>query len=251
MELTKQLKQSICSLFEVHVDTNGVHRIITPLKYPGSGDHVVVRVRRKDGRYVVDENGEACFYASMAGGDVSSAAMSRWSQDLAELGPARLCDDEVIRAVTNDEVDFAPYVFRVAEAAQQLFAVATSQAERQAHSDFKERLKAALQEISVELDLALRSDVELPIAGGLTADHVIETSKPVIVVAASSDTRLLEAEVIYMQYKMQKLNGYVLAIAESQKAVTIKQFERANYYTDKTVAFDAGNLKGMIASSLH
>ncbi len=55
---------------------------------------------------------------------------------------------------------------------------------------------------------------------------------------------------IYMQYKVQKVNGYVLAIAESQKSVTKKQFERASYFTDKTVVFDAGNLKGMIASSL-
>ena len=116
MELTESLKRTICSLFEVHSDTNGTHRIVTPLEYPGTGDRVVVRVRPKNGSYVIDENGEACLYASMAGGDVESAALGRWSREFAELSPARLCDDEVIRAMTHDEGSIASYVFRVAEA---------------------------------------------------------------------------------------------------------------------------------------
>jgi hypothetical protein len=251
MDLTESLKRTICSLFEVHADTNGMHRIITPLEYPGTGDRVVVRVRPHNGAYVIDENGEACLYASMAGGDVESAAIGRWSREFADLSPACLCDDEVIRAMTNDERSIAPYIFRVAEAAQQLFGIATSQAERQSNSDFKNRLASVLAEIAGEIGVVLRSDVELPIPGGLIADHVMEANKPLIIIGASNATHLLEAEVIYMQYKVQRISGYVLAIAESQKAVTKKQFERANYYTDKTVAFDAGNLKGMIASSLH
>ncbi|WP_250477214.1 hypothetical protein [Caballeronia sp. INML1] len=251
MELTESLKRTICSLFEVHSDTNGTHRIVTPLEYPGTGDRVVVRVRPKNGSYVIDENGEACLYASMVGGDVESAALGRWSREFAELSPARLCDDEVIRAMTHDEGSIASYVFRVAEAAQQLYGIATSQAERQSNSDFKERLSSVLGEIANEIGIPLRSDVQLPIPGGLVADHVLEARKPLIIIGASNSTHLLEAEVIYMQYKVQKISGYILAIAESQKAVTKKQFERANYYTDKTVAFDAKNLKGMIAASLH
>ena len=39
-----------------------------------------------------------------------------------------------------------------------------------------------------------------------------------------------------MQYQMSRTPGFVLA--ESQKAVGIKQFNRANYYTGKTVAFN-------------
>lgn len=251
MELTQTLKRCICSLFEVHADTNGVQRIVTPLEYPGTGDRVVVRVRPADDGYLIDENGEACLNASMAGGDVESAAVGRWSHELAELSPASLGGDEVIRAATNDERLIAPYVFRVAEAAQQLYAVATSQADRQSSSDFKEQLTSVLVSIARELQVPLRSDVELPIAGGWVADHVIDIGKPLIIIGASNPARLLEAEMIFMQYKVQKMTGYVLAIAESQKAVTKKQFERASYYTDKTVAFDAANLKDMIGASLH
>jgi hypothetical protein len=251
MELTASLKRTICSLFEVHADTNGVHRIVTPLEYPGTGDSVVIRVRPTNGGYVIDENGESCLYAGMAGGDTQSAAIERWSSEFSNLGPACLCDDEVIRATTLDERNIAPYIFRVAEAAQQLYGIATSQAERQSNSDFRDRLANALTEIAAEIGIKLRSDVKLPIPGDLFADHVIDASTPLIIIGASNPTHLLEAEVIYMQYKVQKISGYVLAIAENQQAVTKKQFERANYYTDKTVAFDADSLKSMIAASVH
>jgi hypothetical protein len=49
---------------------------------------------------------------------------------------------------------------------------------------------------------------------------------------------LLEAEVIYMQYRADKKAGYVLAVAESQATVGKKQYERAAYYTDKVVVFN-------------
>ncbi|MDR5810308.1 hypothetical protein [Caballeronia sp. LZ019] len=119
------LERCIRSLFEVHADANGVQRIVTPLEYAGTGDRVVVRVRPRDGGYVIDENGEACLSASMAGGDVASEAVARWAQALAEISPARLDDDEVIRAATNEERLVASCVFRVVEAALQLQAVAT------------------------------------------------------------------------------------------------------------------------------
>ncbi|GAB5098741.1 hypothetical protein [Caballeronia sp. HLA56] len=249
--LADTLKQTICALFEVHADSNGVYRVITPLEYPGTGDRVVVRIRSRDDGFVIDENGESCFHASMAGGDVESGAVERWSDAFAQNSPARLCDDEVIRATTIDERLLAPYVFRVAEAAQQLYGVATSRAERQGSNEFTVRLKCAIDEIASDLGLAHVSDVELPISGGLIADHVIDTPTPSIVIAATSAKRLLEGEIIHLQYRAQKMPGAVLAIAESQQAVGKIQFERANYYTWKTVVFDARNLRSLISATLN
>ncbi len=249
--LADPLKQTLCSLFEVHADTNGVQRIVTPLQYPGTGDHVVVRIRPSQGGYSIDENGEACFNAGMMGGEVESGAVERWSQEIAQWSPVRLGEDEVLRASTSDERLLAPYVFRVAEAAQQLFAVATSRVERQSPSDFKGRLTRAIADIAAEFGLQHRSEVELPISGGLVADHVIETPTPSIVIAATSAKRLLEGELIHLQYRAEKLPGFVLAIAESQLAVGKTEFERANYYTWKTVVFDARNLRSLIGSVLH
>jgi hypothetical protein len=40
----------------------------------------------------------------------------------------------------------------------------------------------------------------------------------------------------------------VLAIAESQEAVGKRQFERAGYYTGRTVVFSQTSLAGMLAA---
>ena len=61
----------------------------------------------------------------------------------------------------------------------------------------------------------------------------LTTPRPLIVIAASSAARLLEAEVIHMQYLYTQQPGFVLAIAESEQAVGKKQFKRANFYTGK------------------
>jgi hypothetical protein len=54
-----------------------------------------------------------------------------------------------------------------------------------------------------------------------------------------------------MQYRAMHMPGHVLAIAENQQAVGKTEFERANYYTWKTVVFDARNLRSLIGSVLH
>ena len=251
MVITNDLKRAICALFEVHPDEGGVQRIVTPLEYPGSNDQIVVRVRPSStgNGFIIDENGEAAFYAGLNGGDVESEAIGRWAEELSSTSPVEFTDDEKLCVFAKDERLIAPYVFRVAEAAQQLHAIATSRAERQA-SDFKERVKSVIQEIASELSLPCKSDVDLPIAGGLKADHLLGESKPLIVVTATSPTRLLEAEVIYMQYRADNKPGYILAVAESQGTVGKKQYERANYYTSKTVIFDPLAFGKLISSEV-
>jgi hypothetical protein len=239
MVKTSDLKRAICSLFEVHADEGGVQRVVTPLEYPGSSDQIVVRVRPSaDGSgFVIDENGEAAFYAGLSGGDVESEAVGRWVEELLSTSAVRFNEDETLSAFAGSELLVAPYIFRVAEAAQQLHAISTARGDRQSN-DFKDRIKQIVQDIAAELALPCASEVELPIAGGLKADHVLGVTKPLIIVAATSATRLLEAEVIYMQYRADNKPGYVLAVAESQAAVGKKQYERAAYYTNKTVIFN-------------
>lgn len=228
------LKKAICSLFEVHADEGGVQRIVTPLEYPGTNDPIVVRVRPFQGGYLIDENGEAAFNAGLNGGDIESEAVSRWAGDLASV---QFTDDESLTIFANDERLIAPYVFRIAEAAQQLHAIATARNDRQTN-DFKERIGRIICTLAAELGVDVKIDEELPIAGGLKADYLLGTDKPLIVIAATSPARLLEAEVVYMQYREEKKSGYVLAVAESQIAVGKKQYERAAYYTNKTVIFN-------------
>ncbi|MCM2493283.1 hypothetical protein ACVCIH_17800 [Burkholderia glumae] len=246
--MTDNLKHAICSLFEVHQDEKGIQRVVTPLEYPGSGDKIVVRIRPiGNDSYRIDENGESALYAGMADGDLDSDVMLRWVDDLSAFSGVKMEHDETLVATCSDPRLLAATIFRVASAAQQLYALATSRAVRQS-SDFKQRLSQAIIEVSSELGLAYRSDVELPHTGKMRADHVIETKTPLIVVAANSAARLLEAEVIQLQYRMRNVPGEVLAVVESQKIVGKKQFERANYFTWKTVTFDDGDLKNLIST---
>lgn len=251
MVITSDLKRAICSLFEVHADEGGVQRVVTPLEYPGSNDLIVVRVRPfSDGHgFVIDENGEAAFYASLNGGDVESEAIGRWAEELSLVSPVEFTEDEKISAFASNERLIAPYIFRVAEAAQQLHAIATARVDRQS-SDFKQRIKQIVQEIAIELKLPCNSDVELPIAGGLKADHVLGTDKPLIIIAATSPARLLEAEVIYLQYRADTKPGYVLAVAENQATVGKKQYERAAYYTNKAVIFNPDAFSKLISNEV-
>jgi len=250
MVITNNLKRAICSLFDVHSDEDGVQRVVTPLEYPGSSDRIVVRVRpSSDGQgFDIDENGEAAFYANLNGGDIESDAVIRWEEDLSSSSPVSFTEDEKLTAFAGTERLVAPYIFRVAEAAQQLHAIATSRADRQA-SDFKERVTQVVKAIAEEIKMDYSADVELPIAGGLKADHVLGKSNPLIIIAATSATRLLEAEVIYMQYRADKKPGYILAVAESQSTVGKKQYERASYYTDKAVIFNDDAFGKLIAST--
>lgn len=249
MDFAPGLKQTICSLFEVHEDSSSVQRIVTPLEYPGSNDKVVIRVRQRADGFEIDENGEAALYASMHGGDVESELVQRWAEDL-NLTTGVDYSDETLVASLRDQHLIAPTIFQVAAAAQQLFALATSHKERAAN-DFKDRVAEVVAEIADSLKLPHRSNVELPFAGNMMADHVIDHATPLIVIAASSTTRLLEAEVIHMQYLYTQQPGFVLAIAESEQAVGKKQFKRANFYTGKTVDFSPPDLKQLLRQQLH
>lgn len=249
MVITSDIKKAICALFEVHADDNGVQRVVTPLEYPGSNDLIVVRVRPSDNGFVIDENGEAGLYATLSGGDVESEAVHRWAEDLALTSPLRFTDDETISVIAPQARLIAPYIFRVAEAAQQLHALATARTERRLN-DFKERIAEIVQAVAQNANLAWQSDIELPIAGGLKADHVLEGAEPFIIITATTPTRLLEAEVIYLQYREERKPAYIVAVAENQAAVGKIQFERAAYYTDKTVIYTPGAFQKMIVAGM-
>lgn len=246
MMTTTNLKRDICSLFEVHDDEKGVQRIVTPLEYSGSGDHVVVRVRPQDGVFRIDENGEAAFLAALNGGNTDKEVITRWFAELSEMSDINLDEDETIHVELKNEKLIAPYVIKVAAAAQQLYSMAVSRPERQAN-DFRDQITEVVKSIVESLHLPWQKEVSLPIMGDLMADHVIgNEDNPLIIVAANSTARLLEAEVMHMQYRLEERKAYVLAIVQDQASVTRKQYERAEYFTDKTVVFEPKNLTSFL-----
>lgn len=249
MLIQADIQRAICAMFEVHQDESGVQRIVTPLEYPGTNDRIVVRVRPQDGdRVRIDENGEAAFYAAMDGGDIESGPVLRWLEEMAQHSPVRI-DDEVLFAEVDDERLIAPYIIRVAQTAHHLHALMTQRAERST-SDFKERVREVIREVATELEVECEDDAELPISGAFRADHLLRFKKqPLVVITATSATRLLEAGLIYSEYRRTQRRGYILAIAESQTAVGRTQFERAGYFTDRVVVYDRGALRDLIAQT--
>jgi len=250
MELTTDLKRDIGALFEVHEEASGTQRIVTPLEYPGSGDRVVVRARPRDGHWVIDENGEAALYARMTGGELNSDSIKRWADNLSHTTRIDFDEDEQLVTKVQDQRLIAPTLFHVAAAAQQLFALATSIKERET-SQFKEQVSSVVRAVCTDLNVPVRDNMILPIMGDMKADHLIgDDNNPLILVIATSTTRLLEAEIIHMQYRASQVPGYVLAVADYQ-AVGQKQFNRANYFTGKTVAFNGPDLSQLLRSHLH
>lgn len=251
MELTTDLKRDISALFDVFEEASGTQRVVTPLEYPGSGDRVVVRARPRGDHWVIDENGEAAMYARMSGGELNTDSIKRWAEHLEQATRIELDADEQLVTKIDDPRLIAPTLFHVAAAAQQLFALATSTKERET-SQFKEQVSSIVREVCLDLNVPVRNNVILPIMGEMQADHIIgDESNPLILVIATSTTRLLEAELIHMQYRASHINGYVLAVAENQTTVGVKHFNRANYFTGKTVAFSGPELSQLLRSQLH
>lgn len=250
MKVQTDIKHRICSLFDVTETDDGGCCVVTPMQYTGSNDHVVVHIKANEGGWVLHDNGDAVLNANMLGFDTGTEALERWASELNDHGPVSYdADTELLCTNTTNSNLLAPYLFRVAEAALGLFTTATQRNERRA-SNFKSQLHEVVTDIAVSLNFPLACDVDLPIAGGLTADFVINAPAPLIIVAATSTARLLEAEIIFMQYRHQKMPGFVLAIAETAQAVGRKQFDRANFYTGKTVGFDRAHLPELIKGCL-
>ncbi len=129
MALRMNIKNDICALFEAYQDEHGVLRVVTPLEYSGTSDRVIVRVRPSASGFRIDDNGEAAFLASLAGGDMGARPVQRWIEDLRGTSSVSW-EDETLIAQVNDERLVAPYIFSVAEAAQQLYVLATALPEK-------------------------------------------------------------------------------------------------------------------------
>jgi len=251
MELTAELKRSLSGVFDVQ-EAGNVVRVVTPLHYRADGDQIVVRVRRAPGGgWLLDENGEAAFYASLGGANLETESMARWAEALAEHGAVSFdVEAEELTARVADDALLAPAVLRLAEAAHELYSVATATRPERKPGDLKERVVSTAVEVAQRMKKTYSVDAELPISGGFVADVLIEDEAPLIVIAAATTPRLLEAEVAHMQYRAQGLPGFVLAVVDSNQAIPRKQVERANYYTGKTVSYAPRDLDQLIGAHL-
>lgn len=226
-----------CKGFEWHADASG-GRLLTPLLYD-DGDQVVVFASPGADGWRLDDNGEGVFRLAASGVDPDGDRVRARLAAFEPLLGVRLDDDgESLYAIAAD-ADIERSALAVAEASVQIMALSCLRQERQA-SDFRERVMAIVEEVAVAAGVEARRDVPIDESQTLLADIWLATPRPVLVIAASTPQRLMEAEIIWLDAARRNEQTYVLALVEDARAIGVKQYTRANYYTDKTVEFAGG-----------
>jgi len=233
------MKLNICKDFIVAPTEYGA-RVITPFRF-SDNDQVVVWVKKEPNGFHIDDNGEAALRLASDNVDVDSERIQTWLEALPHILGVRWNEADESLATNADASTLEERIIAVTQAAIQLSALSALRQER-GHSDFRETVVAVLAEIAQEGGFKMERDKPTDEAASFMADAWLELPKPVAVVAASTVQRLLEAEVMYLDAKSRGAPFVVLALIESVKAVGVKQYTRANYYTDKTVEFSGKSL---------
>ena len=224
------LRALLCGAFRI--DQEGETFLVRTPFGVDFNDDLVVRVRPDGDAWRVDDNGDTLLALALAGAAPEA-------ERVAELAPGVEFDEDdgslIARPATPDGI--ADAVFAVAGAALRVHGACRPRS-RPVPTDFRERVLAALKDVAAETGVSLQFDQVVEEAGSLVADAVLGESSPLLVIAASSVERLMEAELIYLRRKLGSTPGFVCAVVPSAKAIGQKHYSRANYYTDKALEFD-------------
>lgn len=226
--------QALCSRFTWVPTDEGGH-LVTPWRYD-DGDQVVVFARREGPGWRLDDNGEGLLRLAMAGVDPDSERVRSRLAAFPRLLAVHLLDDGETLSATASADAVADAALAVAEASTQIQGLATLRQIRQP-SDFRERVTLIVEEVARTYHAVTQRDVPVDESQSILADVYVRTPTPLIVIAASTPQRLLEAEILWLDAARRQQPAYVLATVESAQAVGLAQYTRANYYTDKTVEY--------------
>jgi hypothetical protein len=223
---------------------------VTPWRYD-DGDQIVVYARRSNGGWRLDDNGEAALRLAMDGVDVDGErAQARIKACERSLG-VRWDESDDSFFIDSPEPRFEAAALAIAEAAAQLAGLGALRQDRVV-GDFKARVVDLVKSAAKEADLECRTDVPVDESQTIFADAWVAAQRPLLVFAASSVQRLQEAEIAWLDAKRRGASIFVLALIDDAKQIGVKNYTRANYYTDKTVEFASGPavvdlLKGQIS----
>lgn len=226
--------RTICQRFAWMATEDGGH-LVTPWRYD-DGDHVVVFARRHGAGWRVDDNGEGLFRLAGAGIDPESERVRARLKALPQLLGVYLDDDGECLYATAATADLETAALAVAEASAQLQFFSSLCQARQP-SGFRERIVSIVEEAAREVGIESRRHVAADESQSLFVDVYLCSPTPLMVIAATSPQRLMEAEIIWLDAARRGESVYVLAMVESAQAIGVTQYTRANYYTDKTVEF--------------
>ncbi len=224
------LRALLCGAFQItqEDDTLLVH---TPFGLDFNDD-LVLRLRPDGAALRVDDNGDTLLALALSG-------VAPDAERVLELAPGVEFDEDdgslIVRPASQERI--ADAVFSLVGAALRVHGACRPRT-RPAPSDFRERVLAALEGVAIEAGVTMRTDQVVEEAGSLTADAVLGDASPLLVIAATSVERLMEAELIYLRRQLGHAPGFVCAVVPSAKLIGQKHYSRANYYTDKALEFD-------------
>ena len=224
------LRQVLCSAFRISQEADSL-LVHTPFGLDFNDD-LILRVRPEDGGFRIDDNGDTWLALSMAGATLDVDRVNELAGGV-EFDE----DDGSLIAHSASPVLVADALFKVVGAALRVHGACRPRPRPQP-SDFKERVVSLLEEVAKESGVPLALDQMIEETGFLMADAVLGVEKPLVVIAATSVERLMEAELLYLRRQISRRAGYVCAVGPSAKSIGAKHFSRANYYTDKTLEFD-------------
>jgi hypothetical protein len=209
--------------------------VVTPWRYD-DGDQIVVYARRVGDVWHLDDNGEPALRLGMDGVDIDGErAQSRIKACEISLG-LRWNDVEDSFFVEAPAARFETAALAVAEAAAQLAGLGALRQDRVAN-DFKHRVVEIVKTVARDAKVECRTDVPVDESQTIFADAWVATARPVLVFAATSPQRLSEAQIVWLDAQVRKSPLFVLALIDDAKQIGVKNYTRANYYTDKTVEF--------------
>ena len=230
-------------------------QLVTPFRFD-DGDNVVIFAHRLSQGWRLDDNGEALFRLATSGVDPESERVQARIADLQSLLGVQCDEDGETLYSLADNTTIAERAFAVAEAAAQLIALSCLRQQTRQPSGFREHVMDIVEQVAKSANVIMRRDVPADESQSILVDAYLATARPIMIIAATTPLRLMEAELIFLDCARRKEPTYVLALVEDARAIGIKQYTRANYYTDKTVEFASDKaiadlIGSQISSSVH
>jgi len=214
----------------------GGYVVRTPFRYQDNDSVVLVMRQHDGGRVCVSDGGDAFERLSIEGIDVDNERVQRFLSDVATLHGVHFDVDSLELTIQGALADAEEAVFSLAEVVLQVQALGVLRSTR-AESDFRDAVMGLLRETASDMGIEMRPDATVLPGNHFTVDALLLSERPLAVVIASTTNRLLEAELLWSNVQRHGDPTRVIAVIESQKAVGLKQAERANHFTDKTLSY--------------
>lgn len=231
----KSLKAELCSGFQISLTEPDGLSVRTPFTYD-DGDSVVVFITPfQNGQYRVDDNGESAFRLMADGVSLESRKAQGWLASIEATHGISWDDvDEELFVVVQSGAEVAAAAMKVAECSAQMQVLNALRQDRQL-STFKDEIIAVLRQIEVETNVEARYDFPADPNKQIFVDAYFMSPVPISVVIATSNERLLEAELLWSATQNAGDPTKVIAVFEDRSKLSEKHLNRASYYTDKAV----------------